>query len=84
LTQVEKKVKHPPNIAKNNIKLFFKLASFFYNVLLNFIEDQHKEGQQLIYSEGPVEEKNKNNLQNKKKTVTFMKLRKHKTLLTTK
>ncbi len=50
--------------------------------MFNFIEDQHVEGQQLFYSETPVEEKNKNNLQ--KKTVTFMKQRKHKTLLTTK
>jgi len=34
--------------------------------MLNFIEDQHVEGQELIYSETPVEERNKNNLQNQK------------------
>ncbi len=49
---------------------FSSWLHFFYKVLFIFIEDQHqdqhKEGQQLIYSEEPVEEQNKDNLQNQK------------------
>jgi hypothetical protein len=39
---------------------------FLSCVILNYVEDQHVEGQQLIYSETPVNEENKNNLQNQK------------------